>query len=140
MLTKDYYFNGTSLEVKTRTPSDVLFKVQGTRDFKTDAIIGDIEGKWTDKVHGLTLTQSWTTANILRNQVELDNLIVKGLKLDLSTSLSPDKGTKTALFNTVYKQSGLHTRATLDVFKVRPIYYFIFLRLTILFAGSHFHC
>jgi len=63
------------------------------------------------------LTQSWTTANILRNQIELDNLIVKGLKFDLSTSLSPDKGTKTALFNTVYKQSGLHTRATLDVFK-----------------------
>jgi len=117
LLTKDYPFNGTSLEIKTQTPSNVAFKVQGVRDSKTDAINGDIEGKWTDKIHGLTLTQSWTTHNLLRNQVELDNLIVKGLKFDLSTSLSPDKGTKTALLNTVYKQSGLHTRATLDVFK-----------------------
>ena len=105
--------------MKTQTPSNVSFKVQGVRDAKTDAINGDIEGKWTDKIHGLALTQSWTTSNILRNQVELDNFFVKGLKFDLATSLSPDKGTKTALLNTVYKQSGLHTRATLDVFKVR---------------------
>jgi voltage-dependent anion channel protein 2 len=65
------------------------------------------------------LTQSWTTSNLLRNQVELDNLIVKGLKFDLLSTLSPDKGTKTTNLSTAYKQSGLHTRATLDVFKVR---------------------
>ena len=65
------------------------------------------------------MTQSWTTSNILRNQIELDNLIVKGLKLDLLSTLSPDKGTKTAHLSTVYKQSGLHTHATLDAFKVR---------------------
>jgi voltage-dependent anion channel protein 2 len=117
LLGKDYHFHGASLEVKTQTPSNVAFKVQGTRDSKSDVITGDIEGKWTDKVHGLTLTQTWTTANILRNQVELDNLIAKGLKLDLATSLSPDKGAKTAVLNSVYKQSGLHTRGALDVFK-----------------------
>ena len=123
LLGKDYHFHGASLEVKTQTPSNVAFKVQGSRDFKSNVINGDIEGKWTDKVHGLTLTQTWTTSNILRNQIELDNLIAKGLKLDLSTSLSPDKGSKTAVLNTVYKQSGLHTRASLDVFKVRQPYF-----------------
>jgi voltage-dependent anion channel protein 2 len=117
LLGRDYNFHGASLEVKTQTPSNVAFKVQGTRDSKSDAIHGDIEGKWTDKVHGLTLTQTWTTSNILRNQVELDNLIAKGLKLDLATSLSPDKGSKTAVLNAAFKQSGLHTRAALDVFK-----------------------
>jgi len=117
LLAKGYPFHETSIEIKTQTPSNVSFKVQGVRDAKTDAISGDIEGKWTDKMHGLALTQSWTTSNILRNQVEFDNFFVKGLKFDLATSLSPDKGTKTAHLNTVYKQSGLHTRATLDVFK-----------------------
>jgi len=117
LLGKDYHFHGASLEVKTQTPSNVAFKVQGSRDSKSNAINGDIEGKWTDKVHGLTLTQTWTTSNVLRNQVELDNLIAKGLKLDLATSLTPDKGSKTAVLNAVYKQSGLHTRAALDVFK-----------------------
>ncbi|KAF9483413.1 hypothetical protein BDN70DRAFT_827703 [Pholiota conissans] len=117
LLGKDYNFNGTALEVKTKTPSNVAFKVAGNRDNKTDLITGDIEGKWTDKTHGLTLTQTWTTSNILRNQIEVDNLIAKGLKLDLATSLSPEKGAKTAVLNAAYKQSGLHTRAFLDVFK-----------------------
>ncbi|CAA7265468.1 unnamed protein product [Cyclocybe aegerita] len=117
LLGKDYHFQGASLEVKTQTPSAVAFKVQGTRDSKSELIAGDIEGKWTDKVHGLTLTQTWTTANILKNQIEVENLLAKGLKLDLATSLSPEKGAKTAVVNTVYKQSGLHTRAALDVFK-----------------------
>jgi voltage-dependent anion channel protein 2 len=117
LLAKDYHYSGASLEVKTQTPSGVAFKVQGTRDSKTDLITGDIEGKWVDKVHGLTLTQTWTTSNILRNQVEVDNLIAKGLKLDLATTLNPDKGAKTAVLNAAYKQSGLHTRAVLDVFK-----------------------
>ena len=119
MLNKDYHTNGASLEVKTQTPSNVSFKVQGTRDSKSDHISGDLEGKWTDKVHGLTLTQSWTTLNVLRNQFEVENLIAKGLKLDLATSLSPEKGAKTAVLSTVYKQSGFHTRAALDVLKVR---------------------
>jgi voltage-dependent anion channel protein 2 len=117
LLGKDYHFHGASLEVKTQTPSNVTFKVAGIRDSKTDAITGDIEGKWTDKVHGLTLTQTWTTSNVLRNQIELDNLIAKGLKLDLATSLNPDKGAKTAVLNASYKQSGLHTRGALDIFK-----------------------
>ncbi|KAH9480351.1 Mitochondrial outer membrane protein porin [Psilocybe cubensis] len=117
LLTKDYNYNGATLEVKTQTPSNVAFKVQGTRDSKSQLITGDIEGKWVDKVHNLTLTQTWTTANVLRNQIEVDNLITKGLKLDLATSLTPDKGAKTAVLNAAYKQSGIHTRASLDVFK-----------------------
>ncbi|KAF8964323.1 eukaryotic porin/Tom40 [Flammula alnicola] len=117
LLGKDFNFHGVSLEVKTQTPSNVAFKVAGSRDTKSELITGDLEGKWSDKVHGLTLTQTWTTSNVLRNQIELDNLIANGLKLDLATSLSPDKGAKTAVLSSVYKQSGLHTRASLDVFK-----------------------
>lgn len=118
LLGKDYPFHGASLEVKTKTPSDVAFRVTGNRDSKTDAISGDIEGKWTDRKHGLTFTQAWTTSNILRNTVEIDNQIAKGVKVELNTTLSPDKGAKTAVFNTFFKQSGLNTRASLDVFRV----------------------
>jgi len=49
----------------------------------------------------------------------LENLIANGLKLDFTTSLAPEKATKTAVLNAVYKQSGFHTRALLDVVKVR---------------------
>ncbi|KDQ62625.1 hypothetical protein JAAARDRAFT_30539 [Jaapia argillacea MUCL 33604] len=117
LLSKDFHFSGTQLEVKTATPSNVTFKVAGIRDAKSALINGDIEAKYTDKAHGLTFTQSWTTSNFLRSQVELENQIAKGLKLDLSTGLHADKGQKTALVNAIYKQPGLHTRAFLDLFK-----------------------
>jgi voltage-dependent anion channel protein 2 len=96
----------------------VTFKVQGSQH-KSEAIHGDVEAKYTDTKNGLIFTQAWTTANVLKTQVELENQIAKGLKLDLSTSLLPEKSQKTAILNAIYKQSGVHTRAALDVFKVR---------------------
>jgi len=117
LLSKDYPFSGISLEVKTKTPSKVAFKVAGARDSKSLGITGDLEAKYADYKNGLVLTNTWTTTNLLKSQIELDNYIAKGLKLDVATSLIPDKGSKTALFNAIYKQSGIHTRGTLDVFK-----------------------
>jgi len=117
LLGKDYPFQGTSLEVKTKTPSNVTFKVAGARDSKTSNIAGDIEAKYADFKNGLVFTESWTTSNVLKSQLELENYLAKGLKLDINTALMPEKGSKSALLNVVYKQSGVHTRAVLDVFK-----------------------
>jgi len=119
LLNKDYHFSSSSLEVKTQTPSDVTFKVAGNRDLKTDAISGDIEAKWYDRLNGLTVTQAWTTSNTLRNNIELDNQIADGVKLSLDSSLAPGKGTKNALITAIAKHPGFHSRALLDVFRVR---------------------
>lgn len=63
-------------------------------------------------------SQAWTTTNLLRTQVELENQIAKGLKLDLATTLNPEKSTKSAILTAIYKQPSVHTRATADLFKV----------------------
>jgi voltage-dependent anion channel protein 2 len=106
--------------VKTKTPSGVTFKVEGTRDWKSSVFPASLEAKYADYKKGITFTQSWNTANALRAQLELENQFAKGLKLDVSGSLVPDKGagTKSALVSALYKQPGLHTRAFLDVFRV----------------------
>jgi voltage-dependent anion channel protein 2 len=124
LLSKDYPFSSYSLEVKTRAPSDVAFKVAGNRSSSsaTAPIYGDLEAKWSDRKHGLVFTQTWTSANVLKTQFELDNQIAKGLKLDILGTLAPEKEKgrrETAIVNAIYKQSGFHTRAALDVFKVR---------------------
>ena len=121
LLGKDYHFSGTSLEVKTATASDVSFKVDGNRDSKSSFVAGNMEGKYTNKYHGLTLTQAWSTSNVLRTQVELENQIAKGLKIDTTTTLNPDKNSKSVILAAAFKQPGLHTRANLDVFNVRTL-------------------
>lgn len=115
LLGKDYPFNTTSLEIKTKA-NDVSFKVAGNN--AGGAIVGDLEAKYGNKKHGFTLTNTWTTANVLKSQIELENQLAKGLKVDILSSLAPEKGTKSAVINAAFKQSGLHTRAALDVFKV----------------------
>jgi voltage-dependent anion channel protein 2 len=66
LLSKDLPVFGTSLEVKTKTPTGVVFKVAGTRDTKSTAITGDVEAKYLDPKNGLAITQAWTTTNVLR--------------------------------------------------------------------------
>jgi voltage-dependent anion channel protein 2 len=107
-----------SLEVKTKTQGNAAFRVAGVQDNKSGAIAGDVELKYTNKPNGLAYTQAWTTSNILRSQLELENYMAKGLKLDLTTALNPDKNQKSAIMAATYKQAGVHGRAFLDVFKV----------------------
>jgi len=114
--------------VKTRTPSGVTFRVAGNRDSRSSLISGDIEAKYSDASKGINATQTWTTTNILRTQLELENQFAKGLKLDVSSVLIPEAGAKSAsaLVNAIYKQPGLHTRAFLDLFKVCPFSFLCF--------------
>ncbi|EKM51656.1 uncharacterized protein PHACADRAFT_261920 [Phanerochaete carnosa HHB-10118-sp] len=117
LLGRDFYFTGTSLEVKTVTPSNVAFKVSGKQDDKTHLVSGELEAKYSNKAHGVVFTQAWTTSNLLRTQVEAENHLAQGLKFDLNTSLAPSGTGKSALITAIYKQPGLHTRAFLDLFK-----------------------
>jgi len=117
LLQKDYPFHGGQLEVKTKTPSGVAFKVAGSQDPKSSVILGDIEAKYSDPKNGLAFTQTWTTSNVLKTNLEFENQIAKGLKFDVSGTLLPEKGSKSAILTAAYKQSGVHTRAFLDLFK-----------------------
>lgn len=89
----------------------------------------------------LSLLQGWTTANVLRTQLELENQIAKGLKFDLATTLNPAKASKSAILTAIYKQPSLHTRATVDLFKVSvPT---LFKASTVILThllGTHLHC
>ncbi|ODQ52958.1 hypothetical protein SAICODRAFT_92648 [Saitoella complicata NRRL Y-17804] len=116
LLTKDFPLPGTTLEVKTAASNGVLFTVKGTQDTK-GAIAGNFEGKYADRVNGLTLTQGWSTANLLTTKVELDNHITKGLKIDALTSFQPETGARSAKLFAAYKQPAFHGRTNVDVFK-----------------------
>lgn len=66
---------------------------------------------------GLTLTQSWTTANTLDTKIEVDNQLAKGLKAELLTHYLPKNNTYGAKTNLYFKQPNFHGRAFFDLFR-----------------------
>merc|ERR1712000_734612 len=104
LLNKDFYhLAATTLEFKDTAPNGVAFKVTGkaTHEKATSAAI---EGKYNDKPTGLTLTQTWNTANALDTKVEVSDSL-------------PATNATGAKFNLHVKQPGFHGRAFFDLLK-----------------------
>lgn len=66
---------------------------------------------------GLSLTQSWSTANVLGTKLELENTIAKGLKAEALTDFVPSSQKFGAKLNLYFKQPNLNARAFFDVLK-----------------------
>lgn len=117
LLNKDFYhLSAGTIEVKSNTPNNVAFKVTGKSSHEK-ATSGALEGKYTDKELGLTLTQTWNTANALESKLELADSLAKGLKAEGIFSFLPATQAKGAKFNLHFKQSNFHGRAFFDLLK-----------------------
>ncbi|KAI0544652.1 eukaryotic porin/Tom40 [Xylaria curta] len=68
---------------------------------------------------GLTLTQTWNTANALDTKIELADGVAKGLKTEAIFSFLPaaNKTNTGAKFNVHFKQPAFHGRAFFDLIK-----------------------
>jgi voltage-dependent anion channel protein 2 len=66
---------------------------------------------------GLTLTQTWTTANSLDTKLELEDNLTKGLKAEILSNYLPAKSTYGGKLNLHYKQPNVHVRSFIDLFK-----------------------
>ncbi|KAL2152639.1 hypothetical protein VTH82DRAFT_5823 [Thermothelomyces myriococcoides] len=117
LLNKDFYhLSAGTIEVKSNTPNNVAFKVTG-KSSHDSATSGAIEGKYTDKPNGLTLTQTWNTANTLETKVELADNLAQGLKAEGIFAFLPATQARGAKFNLHFKQSNFHGRAFFDLLK-----------------------
>ncbi|KAK5987291.1 Mitochondrial outer membrane protein porin [Cladobotryum mycophilum] len=117
LLNKDFYhLSATTFEFKDTAPNGVAFKVTGKSSHEK-ATSAAFEGKYTDKPTGLTLTQTWNTANALDTKIEVNDSLAKGLKLEGLFTFLPATAAKGAKFNLHFKQPALHTRAFFDLLK-----------------------
>ncbi|CAG8566022.1 7923_t:CDS:2, partial [Acaulospora colombiana] len=116
LLGRDYPFQAIGLEIKTKTPSNVAFRVAGTHDSKSGHIVGDLEAKYTEPKYGTILTNTWTTSNVIRSQLEVENQLAKGLKIEAHSALHPEKGINSGLLHLTFKQPGYHARTALNLF------------------------
>ncbi|KAL2257464.1 hypothetical protein VTK26DRAFT_142 [Humicola hyalothermophila] len=117
LLNKDFYhLSAGTIEVKSNTPNNVAFKVTG-KSSHDSATSGAIEGKYVDKPNGLTVTQTWNTANTLETKVEMADNLAKGLKAEGIFSFLPATQARGAKFNLHFKQPNFHGRAFVDLLK-----------------------
>ncbi|KAJ3209157.1 Mitochondrial porin [Dinochytrium kinnereticum] len=117
LLGKDFPVGSAKLEVNTTTANGIKFTVVGNKDNKTGHIASELKTKYVDKSRGLTITESWTTSNVLGAQVEIQDTIAKGVKLDLQASILPASDQKNAKAGFEFKQANIFTRTSLDLFK-----------------------
>jgi len=112
---KGYHFNLMKLEVKTKTASGVEFTTEGTSNSESGKVAGNLETKYKIKEHGLTFTEKWNTDNQLSTKIDLQDKIIKGLKLTLDTSFSPQTGAKKGALKTEYKHDLLTMNTETDL-------------------------
>jgi hypothetical protein len=63
---------------------------------------------------GISITQSWNTANMLATKVELNDTFASGLKTEVLSNFSPAAGNKGQKVNLHFKQPAFHGRAFVD--------------------------
>ena len=66
---------------------------------------------------GLTVTQAWTTQNVLDTKIELDNSFAKGLKAEVLGHFVPTTQALGAKVNLYFKQPNFHARAFFDLLR-----------------------
>ncbi|KAI1389587.1 uncharacterized protein F4822DRAFT_205606 [Hypoxylon trugodes] len=66
---------------------------------------------------GLTLTQTWNTANALDTKVELADTLARGLKAETIFSFLPATQNKNVKLNLTFKHAAFHARAFADILK-----------------------
>ncbi|ODV93835.1 hypothetical protein PACTADRAFT_51585 [Pachysolen tannophilus NRRL Y-2460] len=115
VLNKEFYHQTpVSLEFKSVAPNGVAFTTNGkVSGGKTS---GNLEGTFTDKATGLTLTQGWNTANSLDTKIALADALSPGLKSELVTSIVPG-GNRSAKLNLYFTQPSVTARAFVDLLK-----------------------
>lgn len=63
---------------------------------------------------GISITQSWNTANLLATKVELNDTFASGLKAEVLSNFNPNAGNKGQKVNFHFKQPNFHGRAFVD--------------------------
>ncbi|EDO31835.1 predicted protein [Nematostella vectensis] len=111
---KGYGFGCVKVDLKTTTKNGVEFKTAGSSMNDTGKVFGSLETKYKYSDYGISLSEKWTTDNVLSSEITVEDQIAKGLKLQFDTTFAPNTGKKSAKIKTAYKQDYLHATGDVD--------------------------
>lgn len=112
LLNKGYNYGNAKLEVKTNTANGLAVTAGGTSNLASGKISGNLETKYVDKAHGLSVTKKWNTDNVVSSEVSLEEKLVGGLKLTLDSTYAVPSGSKSGVLKAAFKKD--HINVALD--------------------------
>ncbi|KAI8620471.1 eukaryotic porin/Tom40 [Chytriomyces sp. MP71] len=115
LLNKDFPLGFSKLEINQSTSNGIKVTVNNVKNSTTGAIASDLKTKYCDKANGLTVTNTYHASNVLTAQVELQDLISHGFKLDIHGSLHPTLGTTSAKAGLELQQANVFARSSIDL-------------------------
>merc|ERR1711970_1027800 len=115
LLGKGYNYGAIKCEVKTATATGVGFTTSGSSNIETGKVAGSLESKYAIKDLGASLTQTWTTDNVLNSEIAVEDKLLKGLKLTLATTFAPASGKTSGIIKSAFKQPHLATNVDVDL-------------------------
>jgi len=121
LFNKGYNYGTVKLDVKTRTENEIDFNVTGEHNNDINKSLGTLEAKYRAPQYGVTFTEKWNTDNILKSELNVEDALVKGLKLGLDTSYSPASGKKSGLLKTSYKHDKVLINNDIDLDLAGPV-------------------
>jgi voltage-dependent anion channel protein 2 len=99
------------VHTKKALSSYIFHMAQPPGGFRVTGI--GISSLTTNRV-GISITQSWNTANLLATKVELNDTFASGLKAEVLSNFAPNAGNKGQKLNLHFKQPNIHGRAVVD--------------------------
>jgi len=118
---KGYHFSLVKLDVKTKTSSGVEFSSGGSSNVDNGKVAGSLETKYKCADYGMTFTEKWTTDNKLSTTLDIQDQVLKGLKLTFDSTFAPQTGAKTGLIKAEYKHDLVTLCSDVDINLAGPL-------------------
>jgi len=118
---KGYHFSLVKLDVKTKTASGVEFSSGGSSNVDNGKVSGSLETKYKCADYGMTFTEKWTTDNKLSTTLDIQDQVLKGLKLTFDSTFAPQTGAKTGLIKAEYKHDLVTLCSDVDINLAGPL-------------------
>lgn len=115
LFSKGYNVGFLKVQSKTRPHKDGEFTLTGDHNMHTGILAGNFELKYKLPDYGVTLTEKWTTDNVISTEVQATDPGVKGTKMTLFTDFSPVTKTRNAKLKGEFAQDSAHLSADLSV-------------------------
>jgi voltage-dependent anion channel protein 2 len=112
---KGYHFSLLKLELKTKTASGVEFTSGGSSNTDSGKVDGTLETKYKFSEYGTTFTEKWNTSNQLSTTVDVQDKILKGLKVTFDSTFSPQTGAKSGKVKAEYKHDLVTVNSDVDI-------------------------